>query len=67
MTQDVILDVIHVMWETTKLLLLGMSMLVVMVIFMILIVLFVSYLFLTSYRTHVKKNEQCNILENLWN
>ena len=42
MTQDVILDVIHVMWETTKLLLLGMSMLVVMVIFMILIVLFVS-------------------------
>ena len=42
MTQDVILDVIHVIWETTKLLLLGISMLVVMVIFMILIVLFVS-------------------------
>ena len=42
MTQDVILDVIHVMWETVKLLLLGISMLVVMVIFMILIVLFVN-------------------------
>ena len=42
MTQDAILDVIHVMWETAKLLLLGISMLVVMVIFMILIVLFVS-------------------------
>ena len=42
MTQDTILDVIYVMWETAKLLLLGISMLVVMVIFMILIVLFVS-------------------------
>ena len=42
MTQDAIFDVIHVMWETAKLLLLGISMLVVMVIFRILIVLFVS-------------------------
>ena len=42
MQQDAIIEVIHVVWEITKLLLLGMAMLVVMVIFIALIIVFVA-------------------------